>query len=408
MAETCDHVVIGGGIVGLSCALEIKRRDPGSRVVVLEKETTTGRHSSGRNSGVLHSGIYYPPDTLKARVCSSGAREMSAYCAQRGLPLNPIGKLLIPTREDDAPQLDLLEERGGLNGIAVRRIGEAELARMEPGTRSATGEALFVAQTSVVDSGAVLASVHADTVAAGIEIRCGGRLGPVDGKCRTLTWSDQTLHYGHALNAAGLHADSIAHRFGVGEDVVLLPFKGLYWKLDPQAGIAINHLIYPVPDLRVPFLGIHTTTSVDGQVYLGPTSVPAFGRENYRGFEGVSGTELARILFMLGAQFLSNNDGFRRLAVQEGPRYIKARFAQAASKLLPALKSDDLLPCDKVGIRAQMVDKTTGRMITDFLIRTGPGSTHVLNAISPAFTSAFPLARTICDSIFQADTTHEN
>lgn len=403
MVQTCDHVVIGAGIVGLACALELKRRTPKASVVVLEKEPATGRHSSGRNSGVLHSGIYYPPETLKARVCSAGAREMAAYCASRGLPLNPIGKLLVPVRADDGPQLDLLEARGVANGIDVRRVDAGELAQIEPSTRSATGEALFVAQTSVVSSAKVVESVTADALAAGIELRCGGLLGKVDAQRRSLTWDGEELHYGHALNSAGLHADTIAHKFGVGEDIVLLPFKGLYWKLDPRSGIAINHLIYPVPDLRVPFLGIHTTTSVDGGVYLGPTSVPAFGRENYRGLEDVGGLESARIVAMLGSQFVSNRDGFRRLAVQEGPRYFKSRFAAAARKLLPALKSEHLLPCDKVGIRAQMLEKSSGRLITDFLVRSGPSSTHVLNAISPAFTSAFPFARIICDTIFQAE-----
>ena len=408
MAQTYDHVVIGAGVVGLTCALELKRRMPRAKVLVLEKEPAPGRHSSGRNSGVLHSGIYYPPDSLKARVCTAGAVEMAAYCKERGLPLNPIGKLLVPTRVDDAAQLDLLEARGAANGVGVRRIDAAELAQIEPSTRSATGEALFVAQTSVVSSALVVASIVADVIAAGIELRCEGSLDGVIAERRALRWNREDIHYGHALNCAGLHADTIAHMFGVGEDVELLPFKGLYWKLDPQSGIKINHLIYPVPDLRVPFLGIHTTTSIEGAVYLGPTSVPAFGRENYHGFQDVGGSESARIVSALASQFAGNRDGFRRLAIQEGPRYFKSRFAAAARKLLPALRSEHLVPSDKVGIRAQMLDKVSGRLITDFLVRSGPSSTHVLNAISPAFTSAFPLARNICDSIFQAEIYHAN
>jgi L-2-hydroxyglutarate oxidase LhgO len=396
--RTADHVVIGAGIVGLTIALELKRRAPESRILLLEKEPEPGRHSSGRNSGVLHSGIYYPPASLKAQVCGQGAREWAAYCRERGLPIDRIGKVLLPLRAEDAGQLDLLEQRAAANGVEAVRIGETDLAELEPEARSATGEALFIPSTSVVSSPDAFASVAADARAAGIEILCGGTLGRVDADARELEWGGERISYGHAVNTAGLHADSVAHKFGVGERYTLLPFKGIYWKLDPASGIDIRHLIYPVPDLRVPFLGVHTTTAIDGTVYVGPTAVPAFGRENYRGAEGVTGGELARILSHLGRQYLSGRNGFRRLAWQEGRRYFKPWFTEAAQQLLPRLRPDHLLPCTKVGIRAQMLDKTTGDLVTDFLVEAGPASTHVLNAISPAFTSAFPFARHVCDT----------
>jgi len=397
MADRCDYLVIGAGVVGLTLALEIKRRQPAARVVVLEKEREPGRHSSGRNSGVLHSGIYYPPASIKAQVCGQGAREMAAYCKERGLPLNPIGKILVPVNDGDAAQLDMLEERGPLNGVAVRRLDRAELSRLEPEAGSATGEALLVAQTSVVSSQAVLASIVEDVRRAGIEIRCDAAVKSVDASARTVVWGSTAIAFGHVFNTAGLHADTVAHRFGVGRDYTLLPFKGLYWKLDPAAGIAINHLIYPVPDLRVPFLGVHTTTAIDGTVYIGPTSVPGFGRENYHGLDDVRPRELVRILGHLANQYLAGRNGFRRLAWQEGRRYFKPWFADAARKILPRLRPEHLLPCDKVGIRAQMLDKRNGELVTDFLVEAGPHSTHVLNAISPAFTSAFPLARRLAD-----------
>jgi len=397
MADRCDYLVIGAGAVGLTLALEIKRRQPAARVVVLEKEREPGRHSSGRNSGVLHSGIYYPPASIKAQVCGQGAREMAAYCKERGLPLNPIGKILVPVNDGDAAQLDMLEERGPLNGVAVRRLDRAELSRLEPEAGSATGEALLVAQTSVVSSQAVLASIVEDVRRAGIEIRCDAAVKSVDASARTVVWGSTAIAFGHVFNTAGLHADTVAHRFGVGRDYTLLPFKGLYWKLDPAAGIAINHLIYPVPDLRVPFLGVHTTTAIDGTVYIGPTSVPGFGRENYHGLDDVRPRELVRILGHLANQYLAGRNGFRRLAWQEGRRYFKPWFADAARKILPRLRPEHLLPCDKVGIRAQMLDKRNGELVTDFLVEAGPHSTHVLNAISPAFTSAFPLARRLAD-----------
>jgi L-2-hydroxyglutarate oxidase LhgO len=396
--RTADFVVIGAGIVGLAIARELKRRDPAASVVVLEKEPEPGRHSSGRNSGVLHSGIYYPPASLKARLCGQGAREMAQWCEERGLPLARIGKVLLPLRTGDDSQLDLLEARAAANRVEVERLDEAALARLEPEARSATGRALFVPGTSVVGSAEVLASIVADAKEAGIELLCGASLGAVDAGRRELAWGGERIAYGHAVNAAGLHADRVAHLFGVGRRYALLPFKGLYWKLDPASGLDIRHLVYPVPDLRVPFLGVHTITAIDGSVYLGPTAVPAFGRENYRGWQGVSPGELVRILALLGGQYLSGRNGFRRLAWQEGRRYFKPWFAQAARQLLPRLRSEHLLPCPKVGIRAQMADRATGELVTDFLVESGPASTHVLNAVSPAFTSAFPFARHVCDN----------
>jgi L-2-hydroxyglutarate oxidase LhgO len=401
-----DFVVIGAGIVGLTIAHELKRREPGARVVVLEKEDRPGRHTSGRNSGVLHSGIYYPAGSLKARVCGQGAREMAEYCQSRELPLRRIGKVLVPTREADGPQLDLLAERAAANSVAVERLDSAGLARLEPEARSATGAALFVPGTAVVDPAAVMASLAREAGEAGIELFCGGSLGRVEADQRALLWSGQRLSYGHAVNAAGLHADHVAHRFGAGCRYSLLPFKGIYWKLDPASAIRVNHLVYPVPDLRVPFLGIHTTTSTGGDVYIGPTAIPAFGRESYRGMEAVTAAEFLRIATLLARQLIGGRDGFRRLAWQEGGRYSRARFAKAAQSLLPRLRPEHLVACGKVGIRAQMVDRQEGRLVADFLVEAGPASTHMLNAISPAFTSAFPLARLVCDNILELKGNH--
>ncbi len=393
-----DYLVVGAGIVGLAIASELKRRRPQASVLVLEKEDRPGRHSSGRNSGVLHSGIYYPAGSLKARICGQGAREMAAYCESRGLPIRRLGKILVPVEQRDAAQLDLLVERAAANGVAVERLDSAALQRAEPEARSASGEALFVPSTSVVSSSDVLNRLATEAAEAGIVIRCGGRLGAIDAERRELQWSGESISFGHAINAAGLHADIVARRFGAGERFTMVPFKGIYWKLDPASGIGLNHLVYPVPDLRVPFLGIHSTTAMDGSVYLGPTAVPAFGRENYHGLSGVAPGELVRIGALLVRQYLSGADGFRRLAWQEGQRFSKARFADAARALLPRLRPEHLLPCDKVGIRAQLLDRLSRRLVTDFTVEAGPASTHVLNAVSPAFTSAFPLARHVCDN----------
>lgn len=398
--NSTDVLVIGAGAVGLAIARELKLRYPNRSVTVLEKERRPGMHSSGRNSGVLHSGIYYPPDSLKARVCGQGAREMQDFCVARGLPINRIGKILVPVEEGDAPQLELLAQRAAANGIAVERLDEKQLKEVEPEARSATGNALLVRSTSVVNAGKVMDAMVSEVRAMGVNLLTSTSLEAVDTVTQTAILSSGRLAYSFTINAAGLHADRIAHLFGVGQQLTLLPFKGIYWKLDPKAGLKVHHLIYPVPDLRVPFLGVHTTTSTDGITYLGPTAVPAFGRENYRGWQDVRFSELLRICMLLSQQFASGRDGFRRLAWQEGRRYFKPWFADAARALMPRLRARHLLPADKVGIRAQMLDKSTGELVTDFVIERGPASIHILNAISPAFTSAFPFARFVLDKYY--------
>ncbi len=394
---TMDFLIIGAGVVGIGIARELKLRYPKASVIVLEKEEEPGLHSSGRNSGVLHSGVYYSPDSLKAKVCTQGAREMAEYCQEHKLPLNPLGKLIVPINTADVPQLDLLETRAKLNGIQTERLDEQQLRALEPEVRSANGEALFIAQTSVVNSQQTFRKLVNETKKLGVIIRCNASTRNVDQTKQLVQWMGDSVHYGHVINTAGLHADTVAQQFGIGKRYTLLPFKGIYWKLDPTSGIKINHLVYPVPDLSTPFLGVHTTTSTEGVTYLGPTAVPAFGRENYRGLQDVKLTELLRINKLLIQQFIANQDGFRRLTWQEGRRYFKPWFAEAVQALIPRLQAKYLLPSDKVGIRSQILDQNTGKLVNDFLVARSENSTHILNAISPAFTSAFPFARHICD-----------
>ena len=400
--DRADFVIIGAGIVGLSIARELKRRHTAASIVVLEKDPEPGRHSSGRNSGVLHSGIYYPAGSLKARVCGQGAREMAEFCQSRGLPLIRPGKILVPTRQADNPQLDLLAQRAAANEVAVEWLDAKALNALEPEARSASGRALFVPATAVGDSAAVMRQMLREASDEGISVRCNAGPVGIDPHGKSLTLPDGTrLAFGHAVNTAGLHADTIARMFEVGQNLTLLPFKGIYWKLDPAAGLDIRHLIYPVPDLRVPFLGIHTTTATDGTIYLGPTAVPAWGRENYRGFGGIDSADLGRIVGLLARQFITNGESFRRLAILEAPRYLKPFFAHSTRALLPRLETRHLLASAKVGIRAQMFDKSTAKLVTDFVVEQGPSSTHVLNAISPAWTSAFPFARYVVDEFIE-------
>ena len=394
-----DFLVIGGGIVGLTIAETLKSKFPDASVTVLEKEREIGLHSSGRNSGVMHSGIYYPAESIKAKVCGQGAREMIDWCLERKLTVNKIGKVIVPVRREDGAQVDLLLQRAHQNGVNASKINKQQLQEIEPEAQSATDEAIYCPDTSVIDPQAVLARKVDELKALGIEIHLGTPFQSVDPEKRILNAGGKKFCYGHVVNAAGLYADKVAHVFGAAHELTLLPFKGMYWKLSPAACIKVKHLIYPVPDLRVPFLGVHTTTTTDGSVYLGPTAAPAFGRENYGGLQGVNLLDTGAILYRLAEQFAYNKQGFRNLFFQEMPKYLKKHFYEAAKDVLPNLRIEDLSPCAKVGIRAQMLDTQKKELVTDFLVKTQENQTHVLNAISPAFTSSMPFARMVVEQI---------
>jgi L-2-hydroxyglutarate oxidase LhgO len=318
---------------------------------------------------------------------------MAEYCDEHGLPIRRLGKVIVPARAEDDPQLDVLRRRAEANGARVEMLDERGLREAEPAARTASGRALLSPATAVVASGAVLEHLAGWLEARGVRIARGRQVSAADPRERRVRAGDEDVAYGHLYNAAGLHADRVARLFGAGERYTILPFKGIYYRLDPSAGPAVRRLVYPVPDLRYPFLGVHFTRTVDDAVYAGPTAVPALGRENYRGLRGLRPGEAMGIAARLMQQYARGAQGFRRFAHAEGRRYLKRYFAQAARELVPAVRAEHLLPSSKVGIRAQLLDRLTGELVMDFVVEEGPHSTHVLNAVSPGFTSAFSFAR---------------
>ena len=394
--DRADVVIVGSGIVGLTLARELSARGVGS-VLLLEKEVALGRHASGRNSGVLHAGIYYAPDSRKARTCLAGNLAMRAYCQERGLPLLECGKVIVAREESELPVLDELARRATANGARIEMLDEKGLAAVEPSART-VGRALWSRMTAVVDPKAVLASLRAGLEGSGkVRIRTGvevlGAAGP--GTVRT-TAGD--VGYGRLVNAAGAHCDRVARFFGVGEHYRLIPFKGIYRKLRKGARLVVNGNIYPVPDPRNPFLGVHFTRSVHGDVYLGPTAIPAFGRENYGVLAGVDG-DAPRILAEDAVLFF-RNPGFRSVALSEPRKYVPAFLHRDAARLVHGFDPAEVEPAEKVGIRPQLVDWRTKQLLMDFIVERAGDTLHVLNPISPAFTSSMELARQVAEEHF--------
>lgn len=396
--QTADFIIIGAGIMGLAIARQLKINTPEARIIILEKEAQIGLHASGRNSGVLHSGIYYPENSLKAKVCTEGAKAMATYCDEHNLPITRIGKVIVPTHPQDDSQLDLLYSRAINNKANVHILDEHQLKELEPAVKTATGRALFAPETAVIDSKAILQHLSQQLQKQGVEIKLNSQLQQVDAQQRTIQVNDTTITFNHLFNAAGLYADVVAKKFGIADEYTMLPFKGIYYRLDPKSNIQINRLIYPVPDLNVPFLGVHLTKGVTGDVMVGPTAIPALSRENYHGLSGIKLEETINIGWNLLRQYLNNKQGFRNFAHQEAGRFYKTKFTEAAAKLVPTLKPEHLLPSTKIGIRAQLLDLNKRELVMDFLVKKTDHSTHILNAVSPAFTSAFSFANLVINN----------
>lgn len=398
MSTTCDYLIIGAGITGLSIARELKRREPGAQVSILEKEERIGIHASGRNSGVLHTGIYYPSGTLKSKLCRAGADAMFAFAAANNIPVRRDGKVIVATSEEDARGLDDLLANAGASGIRATRLDSDGVREIEPHARAEFG-GIYCADTAVIDSGGIMESLQRRLAADGVQIVTEEAVTAIDDDQRVVRTRKSKYSYGWLVNAAGAYADRVARLAGVGHEYRLVPFKGLYHKLVPEAAARVRGSIYPVPNPALPFLGIHFTRVIGNEVYIGPTAIPALGRENYGLLSGARLGEALGIGVQLARLYMTNPQNFRNLVHREVQHYRKSRFLAAARKLVDRLDPHWVIPTPKVGIRPQLVDTHTGRLVMDFVVERGRHSTHVLNAISPAFTSAFAFAALVADGI---------
>ncbi len=393
--QQTDFLIIGGGVMGVSIARELRRRYPDTSVCLLDKEAECGLHASGRNSGVLHAGFYYTPDSFKARFTREGNLALTEYCEQRKLSINKCGKLVVARNEDDLPALDELIRRGRNNGVELEEVSAAEALKLEPRAKTCQ-RALFSPTTSSVNPAEVMRSLVADARSEGVSIETSAEYLRYDGKEIHTNKGRYSAQY--VVNAAGLHADRIARDFGFSEHYKVLPFKGLYLYSDEPAGALKRH-IYPVPDLRNPFLGMHFTVTVDGCAKIGPTALPVFWREQYGNFSGFSFRDLAEIVVLQSLLLPGSSFEFRRLAIEEFSKRSRRQMVKLASELLKGVDLNHYKRWGKPGIRAQLLDLRTRELEMDFVLEGDENSMHVLNAVSPGWTCAMPFAEYVCEQI---------
>ncbi len=384
-----DIGVVGAGIVGLTLARALSMADPASRVTVLEKEPGIGRHQTGHNSGVVHAGLYYQPGSLKAQLCSRGRGMMREYCSDKGIAFEEAGKLVVAVDAGEVPGLKEIERRATANGVpGLRWISPAEMAAIEPHVRGVA--ALHSPHTAVVDFRQVARAVAEDVRAAGGEVRFGAEvrgIRRIRGRVAVLA-GGEVLSFDRLVICAGLQGDRVAVAAGDGADPRIVPFLGMYYRLVPERRNLVRGLIYPVPDARFPFLGVHLTRTVHGEVLVGPNAVLGLAREAYR----ATGMRVADVMSTLGWP------GFYRLAGRDFRAGVheligaasRRRFLSAAQRYVPEIGDRDIDRAP-LGVRAQAVDRA-GRLVDDFALSELSDVIAVRNAPSPAATSSFAIA----------------
>lgn len=396
MTNSCDVLVVGGGIVGLATAYTLTRV-PGRRVVVLEAEPGLARHQTGHNSGVIHSGLYYKPGSLKARNCTAGREAMYQFCAEHGVAHERCGKIVVAVTESDGPALNELERRGQANGLeGMKRLRNlAELQEYEP--QVAGVEGLYVPQTGIVDFPGVTETYARLVREAGGEVRTGARVVGVkrDGAELVVETAAGPVRASNIVNCAGLQSDRIARLCGLDPGLQIIPFRGEYYELVPEQHHLVRNLIYPVPDPRFPFLGVHFTRMVKGGVEAGPNAVLAFRREGYHKLDFSLRDSLDMATFpgfwhMAGKFWKTGAGEFHR-------SFSKSAFVAALQRLMPAIQAEHLKP-GGAGVRAQAVTRE-GALVDDFRILESEHMIHVLNAPSPAATASLSIGRTLADMV---------
>ena len=393
-----DFIIIGSGIVGLTLGFKLKKKHANSKILILDKERDSIQHGSGRNSGVIHSGIYYNPGSLRATLGVKGGIELKEYIKSKKLWIDECGKILLPTSKKSCSSLELLLERAEKNSIYAKKVHSEEILHLEPNANPVFGEGIFIPFTSVVNPKEVAISIMEDIKDLGVEVVYNSEVTNINSKKGIVECGKSNFFGDILVNSAGLQADNISKLSGYKTDYSFLPFKGKYWEVNNN--LKMSKLLYPIPNLDLPFLGIHSVHNKLGDIYLGPSSTPVFGRENYNGIKGLSVKEAFFLLLSFVTKIVFNTNGLRSLAFREIKLFsLKGVLAEAKNLMTGIEKSHFKLSNTKLGIRSQIFDKKNRTLVSDFVIEKDKKVIHILNAISPAFTASFGLADYIIENI---------
>jgi len=392
--EHSDVLIIGAGVVGLSVGIALLENHPNIKVLIAEKEGKLALHASGRNSGVIHAGFYYSPDSLKAKFCRDGNFELRKLAKKYRIPVEDVGKVVVTRNEEENLRLDTLFERGLANGVELEIHPEDKLRDFEP-LAITHNRFIWSPNTGISDSISIVQAMQDEYLFLGGKIRFDSKVNLTESKGEIFDSSNQ-FTFKHVVNAAGAQADRISRSVEVGNDYAMLPFMGIY-RATSQKNLPLQRLVYPVPHPINPFLGIHFTLTIDGKVKIGPTAIPIAGREQYSLTEGWSGSDIAQALKGIKSLIKGDSHDFGVILKSEWPNIVQKLLVKQSTELVPtAIKVRDWHR-KPPGIRAQLVHLPTGKLEQDFIVITKNNSTHILNAVSPGWTSALPFGRYVSE-----------
>jgi L-2-hydroxyglutarate oxidase LhgO len=394
MVKKCDVLIVGAGVVGLSTGIALLQSRPSIKVIIADKEKDIGLHASGRNSGVIHAGFYYSPDSLKAKFCRDGNFELRKLAKKYGIPVKDCGKVVVARNEDEDSRLNTLFKRGIANGVELEIHPAEKLKEFEP-LAITHNRFMWSPNTGISDSIAIVKAMRDEflSLGGGIHFNSKVNLSESDGEIYD---SSNQFTFKHVVNAAGAQADRISRSVGVGTDYAMLPFMGVY-RVTSEKNLPLRRLVYPVPHPINPFLGVHFTITTDGKVKIGPTAIPIAGREQYSLTEGWSGSDIAQALKGMKSLITGNSHDFGAILKSEWPKMIQKLLVKESTELVPSATGVKDWHRKPPGIRAQLVHLPTGKLEQDFIVTSQANATHILNAVSPGWTSSIPFGKHVVD-----------
>jgi L-2-hydroxyglutarate oxidase LhgO len=396
MQKKCDVVIIGAGVVGLSTGIALLQSRPSLTVIIAEKEREIALHASGRNSGVIHAGFYYSPNSLKAKFCRDGNFELRKLAKKYGIPIKDVGKVVVAKNEDEDSRLGTLFERGIANGVELEIHPQEKLKDFEP-LAITHNRFMWSPNTGISDSISIVNAMRDEFLSLGGEIYFNTKVNLTESRGEIHDSSNQFI-FKYVVNAAGAQADRISRSVGIGTEYAMLPFMGVY-RATSEKNLPLQRLVYPVPHPINPFLGVHFTLTIDGKVKIGPTAIPIAGREQYSFTEGWSGSDIAQALKGMKSLITGDSHDFGAILKSEWPQIIQKLLVKESTELVPTAVGVKDWHRKPPGIRAQLVHLPTGKLEQDFVVTSQANATHVLNAVSPGWTSSIPFGRYLADEI---------